>query len=439
MLDVVLLAMIVLVVLLVLGVPLPYCFGGSLLTMTALGGVTMKGMMMWGFNQLANPVLLCIPLFILAGNLMSESGIARSLLDFVNVFVGRVKGALGVVAVITCAIIGAISGSGFTGVAATGPILIPRMVEEGYPRGYATALITVSSILGLLIPPSVIMIIYGWVTETSILACFLATIGPGLLIMCLFSILNLVYAHRLPNLTLVKKLPKGQRRKVALRKTWKALPALMMPVIILGGIYGGVFTPTEAAAVSVIYSLPVGFGVYKGLTKNKLKESIVDSATSVGAIMSMIVFCLMLSQTFIFLRVPQAIIKIMFGLTENRVVLLILINLLLFLIGMIVNDVTGMVQEAGIPDGARITINPEEPVYNGDSILVKWGRRGDLAVKWYYEYKDHIELRSSNPGKYPPIIISKEEIAEEMDAGNMDFFRICGKVMSVSVIPKRGI
>lgn len=96
-------------------------------------------------------------------------------------------------------------------------------------------------------------------------------------------------------------------------------------------------------------------------------------------------------------------------------------------------------QEAGIPDGARITINPEEPVYNGDSILVKWGRRGDLAVKWYYEYKDHIELRSSNPGKYPPIIISKEEIAEEMDAGNMDFFRICGKVMSVSVIPKRGI
>lgn len=346
MLDVVLLAMIVLVVLLVLGVPLPYCFGGSLLTMTALGGVTMKGMMMWGFNQLANPVLLCIPLFILAGNLMSESGIARSLLDFVNVFVGRVKGALGVVAVITCAIIGAISGSGFTGVAATGPILIPRMVEEGYPRGYATALITVSSILGLLIPPSVIMIIYGWVTETSILACFLATIGPGLLIMCLFSILNLVYAHRLPNLTLVKKLPKGQRRKVALRKTWKALPALMMPVIILGGIYGGVFTPTEAAAVSVIYSLPVGFGVYKGLTKNKLKESIVDSATSVGAIMSMIVFCLMLSQTFIFLRVPQAIIKIMFGLTENRVVLLILINLLLFLIGMIVNDVTGMVLAA---------------------------------------------------------------------------------------------
>jgi tripartite ATP-independent transporter DctM subunit len=346
MLDVVLLAMIVLVVLLVLGVPLPYCFGGSLLTMTALGGVTMKGMMMWGFNQLANPVLLCIPLFILAGNLMSESGIARSLLDFVNVFVGRVKGALGVVAVITCAIIGAISGSGFTGVAATGPILIPRMVEEGYPRGYATALITVSSILGLLIPPSVIMIIYGWVTETSILACFLATIGPGVLIICLFSVLNVVYAHHLPNLTVAEQLPKKQRRKVALNKTWRALPALMMPVIILGGIYGGVFTPTEAAAVSVIYSLPVGFGIYKGLTKDKLKESIVDSATSVGAIMTMIVFCLMLSQTFIFLRVPQAIIKIMFGLTENRVILLILINFLLFLIGMIVNDVTGMVLAA---------------------------------------------------------------------------------------------
>jgi transcriptional regulator with XRE-family HTH domain len=96
-------------------------------------------------------------------------------------------------------------------------------------------------------------------------------------------------------------------------------------------------------------------------------------------------------------------------------------------------------QEAGIPDGARISVNPEEPIYNGDAVLVKWGRRGDLAVKWYYEYNDRVELRSSNPAKYPPIIITKEEIEQEAEAGNIDFFRICGKVMVVSVIPKRGI
>jgi SOS-response transcriptional repressor LexA len=95
--------------------------------------------------------------------------------------------------------------------------------------------------------------------------------------------------------------------------------------------------------------------------------------------------------------------------------------------------------EAGIPDGARIAINPEEEVFNGDAVLVKWGRRGDVAVKWFYEYEDRIELRSSNPAKYPPIVISKKEIAAENEAGNTDYFRICGKVMIVSMKPKRGI
>ena len=95
--------------------------------------------------------------------------------------------------------------------------------------------------------------------------------------------------------------------------------------------------------------------------------------------------------------------------------------------------------EAGIPDGARIAINPEEEVFNGDAILVKWGRRGDVAVKWFYEYEDRIELRSSNPAKYPPIILSKKEITAENEAGNTDYFKICGKVMIVSMKPKRGI
>jgi C4-dicarboxylate transporter DctM subunit len=188
----------ILVLLLTFGVPLPYCFGGALMTMVFLGGATMNGTMVWGYTQLANPVLLCIPLFVFAGTLMSESGIAQSLLDFVNIFVGRIRGGLGVVAAVSCAIIGAISGSGLTGVAATGPILIPEMTSKGYPRGYATALVANSSILGLLIPPSVIMIIYGWVTDTSILACFLATLGPGLLITFLFCVVNLVMCRKFP-------------------------------------------------------------------------------------------------------------------------------------------------------------------------------------------------------------------------------------------------
>ena len=345
MMTVVLFDMLVLIILLTLGVPLSFCFGGALLFMSIFTEVSMKGLFLWGFNQIINPILLTIPLFVLAGGVMSESGIAKYLLNFVNTFIGRLKGGLGVVAVVTCAIIGAISGSGLTGVAAIGPILIPQMVKEKYPRGYATALVTCSSILGLLIPPSTIMIIYGWVTETSILACFLSTVGPGLLIVVAFSIINLLLAHNMP-LILSPPMDGKARKKKILSDSWKALPALSMPVIILGGIYGGVFTPTEAAAVAVIISLPIGFLIYRGLKFDNFYKLVKESATSVGTIMIMILLALMLSQVFVMNRIPQAIISFMFGITTNRFLLLFMINILLFIIGMLVNDATGMVLAA---------------------------------------------------------------------------------------------
>ena len=332
----------VLIVLLSFGVPLPYCFGGALMVMCSFGGGTMKGTMVWGFTQLANPVLLCIPLFVFAGTIMSESGIAASLLRFVNIFVGRIRGGLGVVASVSCAIIGAISGSGLTGVAATGPLLIPEMAAKGYPRGYATALVANSSILGLLIPPSVTMIIYGWVTDTSILACFLATLGPGLLITALFCVVNLVMARKFP-LILDPPMTAKETIKDGVKHTSRAIPALIMPVIILGGIYGGIMTPTEAAAVAVIYALPVGFLIYKGLTMKTFLEAAKSSATAVGAIMVMIIFSLMLSQIFVMEDVPQALVEGVFTITTNKVLLLILINFLLFFVGMIVNDVTAII------------------------------------------------------------------------------------------------
>jgi tripartite ATP-independent transporter DctM subunit len=345
MIEISLLALGVLVFLLTLGVPLPFCFGGALMVMNLVGGTTMKGMMLTGFTQLANPVLLCIPLFVFAGSLMSESGIAQSLLNFVNVFVGRVRGGLGVVATVSCAIIGAISGSGLTGIAATGPLLIPEMAAKGYPRGFAAALISNSSVLGLLIPPSVTMIVYGWVTDTSILACFLATLGPGLMIMVMFSVINMILSRKFP-LILDPPRPMAETVKEGTSMFWRAMPALMMPVIILGGIYGGIMTPTEAAAVAVVYAVPVGFLVYKGLNKNTFLRAAKDSATAVGAIMIMIVFSLMLSQIFVMEQIPQAMVETIFGITQNKTVLLILINLLLFFIGMIVNDVTAIILTA---------------------------------------------------------------------------------------------
>ncbi len=345
MIEIAILAFVVLVVLLTLGVPLPYCFGAGLIVMTVVGEATMRGMMLWGFSQLTNPVLLAIPLFVFAGTIMSVSGIAASLLKFVNVFVGRVRGGLGVVATVSCAIIGAISGSGLTGVAAIGPLLIPEMESKGYPRAYATALVANSSILGLLIPPSVTMIVYGWVTDTSILASFLATLGPGLLIMLNFAIVNMVMARKFP-LVLDEPMDTAALLKHAGKRTVNAIPALLMPVIILGGIYGGIMTPTEAAAVSVIYALPVGFMIYKGLTFKTLLEAGKESASAVGAILIMILFSLMLSQIYVMEDIPQALVDKIFEITDNKVLLLIMTNLFLFGIGMIVNDITAIILTA---------------------------------------------------------------------------------------------
>lgn len=342
MVEVALLAFGVLVLLLTLGVPLPYCFGGGIMVMVFIGGATMKGAVLWGFGQLASPVLLAIPLFVLAGTIMSSSGIAGALLKFVDVFVSRIKGGLGVVATVSCAIIGAISGSGLTGIAAIGPILIPEMERKGYPRAYATALIANSSILGLLIPPSVTMIVYGWVTDTSILACFLATLGPGLLITAAFSATNLVWARKFP---LILDEPVSFKGFVsdASSRALIAVPALVMPVVILGGIYGGVMTPTEAAAVSVIYALPVGFFIYKGLTVKALLEAGKEAGTAVGSIMIMILFSLILSQMLVLENAPQALVDMIFSVTTDRTMLLILVNVLLFLLGMVVNDITAII------------------------------------------------------------------------------------------------
>ena len=354
-----LLSLLVLVGMLTLGAPLPFCFCGALMYMSIFADVSMKGMLLWATSQILSPVLLCVPLFIFAGSLMSASKIAQHLLDFMDIFVGSVRGGLGLVATVTCAVIGAISGSGFTGVAAIGPILIPRMVEKGYPRGYAAALVTDSSILGLLIPPSVIMIVYGWVTETSILACFLATVLPGLLVTLSFSLINIIWARRFP-LVLEPKL--SMREKVGHFRTRgvKAIPALVMPVIILGGIYGGVVTPTEAAAVSVIYAIPVGFFVYRGMNLKQYFNIATQASVSVGSIMLMICCSLMLSQTYTMLRIPQTIVESVFAVTQDSTLLLIAVNLVLVFVGMIVNDITGMILVAPLllPLMVAIGINP---------------------------------------------------------------------------------
>lgn len=331
----------ILLVLLLASIPIPFVFGSVVAFMTNTTTVGMKSLMLWALPQMCSFVLLASPMFIVAGTLMGGSGIAKRLLDFVDMFVGHIRGGLGIVACVTCAVIGAISGSGFTGVAATGPMLIPRMQEMGYPKGYATALVTSASILGLLIPPSVIMVIYGWVTETSILGCFLSTLVPGLLICFLMSLVNLYWCRKF-DLKLIDKAELREKRKQMVPITLKATPALLMPVIILGGIYGGVFTATEAAVVAGIYAIPTGLFVYKALKLKKLYTMLNESGVMVGSIMAMIFVGLMLGQIYAMLQVPQAVAALVFSLTTNKYLLLLLINIFLFFVGMLVSDTMGM-------------------------------------------------------------------------------------------------
>ena len=331
----------ILLVLLLASLPIPFVFGAVVAFMTETTTVGMKSLMLWALPQMCSFVLLASPMFIVAGTLMGGSGIAKRLLDFVDMFVGHIRGGLGIVACVTCAVIGAISGSGFTGVAATGPMLIPRMQEMGYPKGYATALVTSASILGLLIPPSVIMVIYGWVTETSILACFLSTLVPGLLICFLMCVVNMYWCRNF-DLKLADKAILLEKRKKIVPITLHAAPALLMPLIILGGIYGGFFTATEAAVVAAIYAIPVGLFIYKAMKLKKLYELLHESGIMVGSIMAMIFTGLMLGQIYAMLQVPQAVATMVFSLTTNKYILLLLINIFLFFVGMVVSDTMGM-------------------------------------------------------------------------------------------------
>lgn len=331
----------ILLVLLLASIPIPFVFGAVVAFMTETTAVGMRSLMLWALPQMCSFVLLASPMFIVAGTLMGGSGIAKRLLDFVDMFVGHIRGGLGIVACVTCAVIGAISGSGFTGVAATGPMLIPRMQEMGYPKGYATALVTSASILGLLIPPSVIMVIYGWVTETSILACFLSTLVPGLLICFLMCLVNMYWCRSF-DLKLVEKSILLEKRKQIVPITARAAPALLMPLIILGGIYGGVFTATDAAVVAAVYAIPVGLFIYKALKLKKLYELLHESGIMVGSIMAMIFTGLMLGQIYAMLQVPQAVATMVFSLTTNKYILLLLINIFLFFVGMVVSDTMGM-------------------------------------------------------------------------------------------------
>ena len=335
---------ILLSVLLVIGVSVPLAFGAVLLLIATFGGHDVSGFMPAGHWKMTSIILLAIPLFILLGGIMERGRIALPLVRLAELLIGQIKGGLSAAAVIASAIFGSISGSAAATLTCIGSIMMPHLRRANYPSGLAGALIVSASPLGLLIPPSASQILYAWVTQQSVLKCFLSTVVPGLILVVLLCIVNFVLLRNVKNLTLPPR-PDNFVREFGAR-SWKAFPALLMPVFILGGIYGGVMTPTEAAGVAVIYAIPVGFFIYKGLNRQNFWEGMRESATTIGVVMVMVFMVLIVSRFLIFEDIPGLAKTLVFSISDNPVVILLMVNLVMILIGMLMDDISGLLLSA---------------------------------------------------------------------------------------------
>ncbi|OXY82207.1 TRAP transporter large permease [Oceanimonas doudoroffii] len=334
-----LLAIVAVVVLMMIGVPVVFSFAAMTFILSIIYDVDISSLMTTGFWSVNSIILLALPLFVMTGYLMQAGGMAARLVSFVETVVGKSRSGMGSSMVVACGVFGAISGTASAAVASIGTIMIDPMEKHGYKREYTSALLGISSLLGLLIPPSITMILYAVVTRQSVAACFLATIGPGILLIMMLCVLNWLKMRRHPD-GAAEVLNFRQRVEAVGSNMWKALPALMLPVIILGGIYGGVFTPTEAAAIAVVYSIPVGLFVYRELDLKKMAQCLLAAATTTGVIMVILVFSFVASRIFTYERVPQQLTELLMDLFQNKLLILLVVNIFLILLGMIMDDVS---------------------------------------------------------------------------------------------------
>lgn len=321
--------------LLLLNVPIAWSIGLAASTYILFtGSLSLNYIATTMFTACDSFPLMAIPLFILAGDLMQNGGLSKRLINLADSLVGHMHGGLAIVTVLTCMFFGAISGSSAATVAAIGGIMVPTMIDRGYSKGFSYGLIAAAGILGVLIPPSIPMVTYSVATNASISTMFVAGFGPGIL--CgLLLIATAVYYCR-------KNGYQGNGKRFTIKAVLVALKdaiwAIMVPVIILGGIYGGIFTPTEAAAIAVFYGLIVGFFVYKELTIKKMIEGLSSSALTTCTILVIVAAATVLARMLTLERIPDAISAFITGATSRRIVVLLIINIILLITGCVMDS-----------------------------------------------------------------------------------------------------
>lgn len=343
-----------------IGVPTAFAFLAACLVFLVDGFYTPDFMLPYGYSKVSAVVILAVPLFIMAGSLIERGNIGDKLTELIGSLVGRIRGGLGIVVIVSCAVFGSITGSAAATLSCIGSIMFPKLNQSGFSRAYSASLMANASVLGLLIPPSGIMIIYSWVGGQSVLACFLATVIPGVMLVILLSLVNVFLLRNDKNIYVISREEALAARRDFVPRFFRATPALLLPVVILGGIYAGIFTPTEAAAISILYAIPVGFFIYKGLTLKGMFESFAESANTTGAIIIMMLAVAILSRFYTMEDLPGQLLRLMRAVSTEKWAILVMINIFLVLMGMIMDDLSAILlcTPILIPIATKIGISP---------------------------------------------------------------------------------
>lgn len=363
-----------------LGFPVAFAMGLSSILAMDKDGIQLQVAIQRIYSTLDSFPLMAIPFFILAGSLMEYSGISQRLINFANSLVGKMTGGLAMVTVLTAMFFSAISGSSAATVAAVGSILIPAMVKRGFPIQFSTSIQAVSGELGVIIPPSIPMIIFALTAggvSVSIGDLFMAGIGPGILIagslmltIFIFSKIkgygNLNYQPGSDEDKANQELMSWKGRFLAFKE---AILPLLMPVIILGGIYGGIFTPTEAAAVAVGYAFTLGMFVYRTLNRKNLIEVLKGSVISTSIIMFIIGNAGLFGWVLTAKKVPDLVADWFVSISDSPIIFLVLVNLLLLIVGMFLETGASIVIMAPILTPVAVSFGID-PIHFGVLMIV---------------------------------------------------------------------
>lgn len=348
---------IALVVTLVLNMPVGIAIGvSSLCAILADGRISSLYIVQQLVTSADSFPLMAIPLFILAGELMGAGGVSKRLLNVCNVFLGRFIGGLATVTIVLCMFFAAVSGSGPATVAAIGSMVIPTMLDKGYSKSFTLALIATAGSIGVIIPPSIPMVIYGVSTSTSISSLFMAGFLPGILIGFSLIVVSYLYCK--------KQGWKGDERKYTAKEKlaaiWDAKWALLNPIIILGGIYAGIFTPTEAAAVAAVYAFICGAFIYREFNIKEMFVTIGNACNTTGTTMVIIGCATAFTKILTIEKIPGAITNGIINFTDNKILILLLINVLLLIVGCFMDTTPAMMVLAPIllPIAMQFGVDP---------------------------------------------------------------------------------